>query len=44
MAIVGSFEAQEAALQVTESLVANVNGVIVAYADRQVYAGDPDFT
>jgi hypothetical protein len=45
LAVVGAFEfKEEAELQLTEEGVAGINGALVAYADRQVYARDVDFT
>jgi len=44
MAIVGAFEFKEATLTINDDGVAGVNGALVAYAQRQVYAADPRFT
>jgi hypothetical protein len=44
MAIVGAYELEEGTLELNEDGVAAVNGALVAYADWQVYAADPDFT
>jgi hypothetical protein len=44
LAVVGAFELQEGELPISEDGVAGLNGAIVAYADRQVYAYDGDFT
>ncbi len=44
LAAVGAFELQAGELQLTEQDVAGINGALVAYADRQVYAHDPEFT
>ena len=44
LAVVGAFELKEAELRLTEDGVAGINGALVAYADRQVYAHDIDFT
>ena len=44
MAVVGAYEIEEGTLELNEDGVAGVNGAMVAFADRQVYAADPDFT
>jgi len=44
MAIVGAYELEEDAIELNEDRVATVNGALVTYADRQVYAANPDFT
>jgi hypothetical protein len=44
MAIVGAFELREETVTLNEDGVAGVNGALVAYANRQVYAADPRFT
>ena len=45
MAIVGAFEFDtETTHTLNEDGVAGVNGAVVCYADRQVYAADPSFT
>jgi hypothetical protein len=44
LALVGAFELQEDELELNEDGVAGVNGAIVAYAERQVYAYDGDYT
>ena len=44
LALVGAFELQEGELELNENGVAGVNGAIVAYADRHVYAYDGDYT
>ncbi|MDU1671519.1 MAG: DUF4238 domain-containing protein, partial [Bradyrhizobium sp.] len=44
LALVGAFELEEDEIQLTEENVAGVNGAIVAYAERQVYAHDTGFT
>jgi hypothetical protein len=44
LAIVGAFELEDGELPLTEDGVAGINGALVAYADRQVYAHDIDFT
>jgi hypothetical protein len=43
LAVVGAFELQDAEYQLTEEGVAGINGALVAYADRHVYAHDIDF-
>jgi hypothetical protein len=43
LAVVGAFESEETERQLTEDGVAGINGALVAYADRQVYAHDIDF-
>ena len=43
MAIVGAYEIEEGMLKLNEDRVAGVNGALVTYADRQVYAANPDF-
>jgi hypothetical protein len=44
LAVVGAFELKEAELPLTEDGVAGINGALVAYAERQIYAHDVDFT
>jgi hypothetical protein len=44
LALVGAFELEEGEIQLTEENVAGVNGALVAYAERQVYAHDAEFT
>jgi hypothetical protein len=44
LALVGAFELQEDELQLNENGVAGVNGAIVAYAERQVYAYDGEYS
>jgi hypothetical protein len=44
LALVGAFELQEDERELNEVGVAGVNGAIVAYAERQVYAYDVDYT
>jgi Protein of unknown function (DUF4238) len=44
MAVVGAYEIEEGTLKLNEDRVAGVNGALVTYADRQVYAANPDFT
>jgi hypothetical protein len=44
LAVVGAFELEEGDIELTDDNVAGVNGALVAYADRQVYANDVDFT
>jgi Protein of unknown function (DUF4238) len=44
LAVVGAFELQEATIDVHPNAVASLNGAQVAYAERQVYARDRNFT
>jgi hypothetical protein len=44
LAVVGAFELKEGELPLTEDGVAGINGALVAYAERQIYAHDVDFT
>jgi hypothetical protein len=44
LAVVGAFELQEATIDVHPNAVASLNGAQVAYAQRQVYARDRNFT
>ncbi|MDF0517740.1 DUF4238 domain-containing protein [Bradyrhizobium yuanmingense] len=44
LAVVGAFELEEDEIELTEENVARVNGAVVAYAERQVYAHDTEFT
>jgi hypothetical protein len=44
LAAVGAFELDDGEMALTEEGVAGINGALVAYADRQVYARDVDFT
>jgi hypothetical protein len=44
MAVVGAFELQEDTVTLSDDWVAWINGALVAYANRQVYAADPRFT
>jgi hypothetical protein len=44
LAVVGAFELDDGEIALTEDGVAGINGALVAYADRQVYARDTDFT
>jgi hypothetical protein len=44
LALVGAFELQEDELELNEHGVAGVNGAIVAYAERHVYAYDGEYT
>jgi hypothetical protein len=44
LALVGAFELQEGEIELDENGVAGVNGAIVAYAERQVYAYDGEYT
>ncbi|OCK56763.1 DUF4238 domain-containing protein [Bradyrhizobium sp. LMTR 3] len=43
MAVVGAFEIKEDTIVLDASGVARLNGAMVAYADRQVYAADTNF-
>jgi hypothetical protein len=43
LAVVGAFELKENTIVLNESGVARLNGAMVAYADRQVYAADNNF-
>jgi hypothetical protein len=44
LAAVGAFELKDDELELTEESVAGINGALVAYAGRHVYAHDLDFT
>jgi hypothetical protein len=44
LALVGAFELQEDERELSEDDVAGVNGAIVAYAERQVYAYDGEYS
>jgi hypothetical protein len=44
LAVVGAFELKDDELGLTEEGVAGINGALVAYAERHVYAHDVDFT
>ena len=44
LALVGTFEGKDESINVDADTVASVNGALVAYCDRQVYAPSPDFT
>jgi len=44
LAVVGAFELEDGDIQLPEENVAGVNGALVAYAERQVYASDVEFT
>lgn len=43
LALFGSFEGEEDELDADILLVANCNTTIIAFAERQVFAADPDF-
>ena len=43
LAIVGAFEIQEHEMDASEELVAAINGTLIQYADRHVYARDYNF-
>lgn len=43
LAVVGAFELENGEHQLNEEGVAGINGALVAYADRQVYARNGDF-
>ena len=43
MALVGTFEGKDETINVNAETVASVNGAMVSYCDRQIYAPDPDF-
>jgi hypothetical protein len=43
MAIIGAFEAHDEQVDASEPLVAQINGTIILYADRQIYARDDQF-
>jgi hypothetical protein len=43
LAIVGAFEIREAEWDVSDQLIAQINGAIIVGAERQIYARDSDF-
>ena len=43
IALSGTFEGREAAMEVTADIVAATNGIVIAYGHRQVYALDDKF-
>ncbi len=44
LAVVGAFELEDGEFTLDEDGVAGINGALVAYAERQIYAHDADFT
>jgi len=44
LAVIGAFELSDGAREVTEEVVASINGATVATAQRQVYSRDHNFT
>lgn len=42
-AVVGAYELQDGEIDLSEDYVADVNGAIIAHAEKQVYARDEDF-
>ena len=44
LAVIGAFELEELEIDINENGVAGLNGAQVAYAERQVYARDHNFT
>jgi hypothetical protein len=44
LAVVGAFELQDGEHEASADLVAEMNGTIIAFAERQVYARDQNFT
>lgn len=44
LAVVGAFELSEAERVVDERWIAQINGALIAYAERQIYSHDADFT
>lgn len=43
MAVIGAFEVDEREIEAGELQIAAINGAIITYAERQVYARDSDF-
>ena len=43
LAIVGAFEIEDGEAEIDENMVASFNGVVAAFAERQVYARDYHF-
>ena len=43
LAVIGAFEIENGEQDVNDVAVASLNGAIIAYAERQVYALDRDF-
>jgi hypothetical protein len=43
LAVIGSFEEEDAALDAPDDTVAAINGIVIGFAERQVYARDGNF-
>jgi hypothetical protein len=43
IAVVGAYETAPRVMDVSAKAVANFNGIVIAHAERQVYARDMDF-